>query len=361
MVQGQTDTEEDAQWLKKAQWTIDHKTKPPGSMGYLETWSTQLMVLQKTMSPKVSKGTILLFAADHGVADEDVSQYPKAVTGEMLKNLNQGGAAINALCNANGLDLVVTDVGVDTTTVLPKVHMRKPKGCHGSRSILNPDGALTANDLQTALDAGQEAAQDAIKRMRSSTSSEGEFAIGLGELGIGNTTIAAALLLAVIRYRGRESAAEDVAGKGTGVTDERMVKKVGVIDRAVALHQVECGAALGADSGKGWMEVMRRLGGQDVAAMAAAARESAVSFCPLIIDGFISSVAFMMALLIFPDSAPALKRCAFFSHKSMEKGAATVYREIESILEIPAGSIEPALDMRLRLGEGSVTRFFLLF
>ncbi|KAJ3220154.1 hypothetical protein HDU67_005478 [Dinochytrium kinnereticum] len=352
MIRGGIEVEGDLHWLQRAQWAIDHKTKPPRSLGFLETWSTQLMVIQKTLSPRLMKGTILLFAADHGVADEDVSQYPKSVTAEMLKNLNQGGAAINAICLSNGLGLQVVDVGVDTPDVLEKVRRRKPPGCRGSRSILHIDGALPEEYFRAALEAGKEMALDTLRRMQTATSSEFEFAIGLGELGIGNTTIAAALLLAVIRYRGRPGTAEEVAGKGTGVTDERMARKIDVIERAVGLHQTPCLSTVDMDPAQRWMEVLRRLGGQDVVAMAAAATEIAKASCALIIDGFISTVAYMMALLIFPEAIPALQRCAFFAHKSMEKGATIVYREIEVILQLPPGSIQPALDMGLRLGEG---------
>ncbi|KAI8852400.1 nicotinate-nucleotide-dimethylbenzimidazole phosphoribosyltransferase-like protein [Chytridium lagenaria] len=225
------------------------------SLGYLESWSMQLMVIQKTLEPKITKGTILLFAADHGVSDEDVSQYPKSVTKEMLRNLNAGGAAINALCNANGLDLVVRD-----------------KLC---------DRAGGVRDW--------------------------------------NTTIAAALLLAVMKYRGRPGTADDVTGKGTGVTDERLEKKMDVIDRAVTLHQTACLSNVDLQPSERWVEVMKRLGGQEVAAMAAAAKEAANASIPVLVDGFISSVAYLMALLMFPESIPALHRCAFFSHKSHEK------------------------------------------
>ncbi|KAJ3104640.1 hypothetical protein HDU97_009031 [Phlyctochytrium planicorne] len=334
----------DKTWAEAAQEAIDNKTKPPHSLGFLENWSVQLMILQQTLSPKIEKGCILLFAADHGVADEDVSQYPKAVTAEMLRNLSNGGAAINAICNSNGLDLIVTDVGVDTAEVFKGIEV--VKACKGSRSILDVSGAMTPSDLSSAINAGDVVAQNAISKMGYKN-----VAIGLGELGIANTTIAATLLLAAIQYRGRNGIARQVAGKGTGITDERLEKKIDVIQRAVDLHRDACMAI---DSpAERWEEVMRRLGGLEIAAMASAARHAAIRRCAVIVDGFISSVSFLMALLMFPEDATFLHQAAFFSHQSMEKGANMVFREIENVLGVTEGSIKPALSMDLRLGEGT--------
>ncbi|KAJ3084997.1 hypothetical protein HDU96_005637, partial [Phlyctochytrium bullatum] len=258
-----------------------------------------------------------------------------------------------AICNSNGLDLLVVDVGVDTPDIFEKIRKRKATGSKGSRSILHVDGAMTCEQLTTALEAGQEMAQDAIRRLRQATGTESGFAIGLGELGIANTTISAALLLAVRKYQGKVASADDIAGLGTGVTEERFAKKVSVIARAVELHENACLTTVNLAAGERWLEVLRRLGGLEIAAMAAAAREIALASVPLIIDGFISSVAFLMALLVFPEHIPALQRVAFFSHKSMERSALMVITEIEEILEVPVGTLQPALSLDLRLGEGT--------
>ncbi|KAJ3288524.1 hypothetical protein HDU76_007664 [Blyttiomyces sp. JEL0837] len=329
------------EWLTKGQSEIDNKTKPPGSLGLLEQWSVRLIALQQTLKPVINKGTICLFAADHGLADEDVSQYPKVVTREMLRNLSTGGAAINALCNAtqSALTLTITDVGVDTDETFPNILVAKQHSPHGTASSLKTS-AMTTDQLQSAIETGKSTANTAI--------ATGSQVIGIGELGIGNTAVASCLLLACLKSAEGNGEGEVVTGTGTGVEGERLAHKVKVVEEVVERHWsvVESGD---------WIEVMRVMGGLEIAAMAGAALAVAKSpsHTALLVDGFISSVAFLMALKMYPEYKTEFKKCGFLAHKSDEKGAVVVQRLIEKELGLKEGERKPVLDLGFRLGEGT--------
>ncbi|KAI9208312.1 nicotinate-nucleotide--dimethylbenzimidazole phosphoribosyltransferase [Polychytrium aggregatum] len=321
----------DAEWLAKARTEIDSKTKPPGSLGRLEEVAIRLCVLQQTLSPSVEKGKILLFAADHGLADEGVSQYPKIVTQEMLRNLANGGAAINAFCNANGLGLEVIDVGVDTALVFEGITRQKDASPHGTQSSLQ-GLAMTQEQFDNAVQAGYDAVDRAIR--------EGHQAIGIGELGIGNTATAAALLAAESGLAGSR-----VTGRGTGVDDQGLERKTKIVDGVVEKHQdlIRTGD---------WTQIFRALGGLEIVAMAAAARRAALNRLVLIVDGFISMAAFLYALKVYPEDRAAFYRSAFFSHQSSEQGVVVAMERIDQLLG-ESGRSAPLLNLGFRLGEGT--------
>ncbi|KAI9328616.1 nicotinate-nucleotide--dimethylbenzimidazole phosphoribosyltransferase [Obelidium mucronatum] len=321
-------------WVAKAQAEIDNKTKPPGSLGRLEEWSVRLMALQRTLKPTVSSGRILLFAADHGIADDGVSQFPKVVTREMLRNLGSGGAAINAICNSNGLDLSVIDVGVDTEETFPGVFVDKVFAPHGSLSSLTHECALSKEQLDAALETGIKFANDAIRG--------GVDVIGIGELGIGNTAVAAILLSAA----SGKSAAQ-VTGKGTGVEGERYTHKISIVDSVVTKNKEVI------DAGD-WREIFCHIGGLEIASMVGASIAVARSQkTALIVDGFISMVAFLYAAKLFPEDTHLLAQCAFFSHTSAESGTQIAIETIEDALHMTQGTLKPMLDIGFRLGEGT--------
>ena len=182
-----------------AQRAIDEKTKPLGSLGELEVWAVRLACIQGTLTPTVDHARIIVFGADHGVAAEGVSAYPPQVTGEMMRNFARGGAAINVLAHANGLDVEVIDVGVDAdlADIRGLVHAKVRRG---SRNFLH-EPAMTEAELDAALAVGRAAVRRAAD--------DGVRAIGLGEMGIGNTTAAAALLSALTG-----APAADTVGRG---------------------------------------------------------------------------------------------------------------------------------------------------
>jgi nicotinate-nucleotide--dimethylbenzimidazole phosphoribosyltransferase len=238
-------------WRQAALEAIDQKTKPPGSLGRLEEWAVRLAVLQQTLEPRVERAAVLVFGADHGVTAEGVSAYPREVTAQMMRNFAAGGAAINVLARSAGLDVDVVDVGVDADLQgLPGIVAATVR--RGSRNFARAP-AMTPEELEAALDAGRKAVDRLHRR--------GTTAVGLGEMGIGNTTAAAALLSALTA-----ASAERTVGRGTGVDDDGLRRKRRVVAAALERH-----AGLLGDPAS----CLRAVGGLEIAALAGAAREAA--------------------------------------------------------------------------------------
>ncbi|KAJ3092254.1 hypothetical protein HDU96_002794, partial [Phlyctochytrium bullatum] len=235
MVGSNPDMDEDMQWMQRGKWALDHKTKPPQALGYLEHWAAKLVGVQRMFRPKMLKGTILLFAADHGVAAEDGSMFNAHVSmTQAIKSISDGTATISVLCKAYGLDLITTDVGVNTLELFPGLQRRRLPDCTGTRSILHPDGAMTDAQLDKALDVGQEIASEAIAASRTETKTDGGFAVGVSDMGFANTTAAAALFLGILRYQGKTGTAVDVFGEARNPNQAAAhAQRLGVVDRAV--------------------------------------------------------------------------------------------------------------------------------
>lgn len=291
-------------------------TKPLGSLGQMETLAVRLAGLQGCAQPTLERLWISLFAGDHGVVEEGVSAYPQAVTGEMLRNFVRGGAAISVLAKLHGAPLELIDLGC----AVP--HEALP----GVRELRL--GAGTANFARTAAMTAMQCAQ-ALQAGRDSVLRAGEAGSQLfiaGEMGIGNTTAASALACALL---GAEPAR--LTGRGTGLDDAGVSRKCQVIERALALHAAHLDDPL---------EVLRRLGGFEIAAMTGAYLACAQQGVPALVDGFICSVAALCAVRLSPDCRAWL----LFSHRSAEAGHSRVLAALEA---------EPLLDLGLRLGEGS--------
>lgn len=315
-----------------ARQAIAAKTKPLGALGRLEDVAVRLAVLQRTLEPRIDRARVCVFGADHGVAEDGVSAYPRAVTGEMMRNFDRGGAAINVIGLANDVEIEVIDVGVDAD-LSSLTRIRHEKVRRGSRNF-SREPAMSVDELNAALLVGTSAARRAA--------ADGVRALGLGEMGIGNTTSAAAILSA---FSGESSAA--TVGRGTGVDGNAYARKRVVVDRAVRLH-------LGAvdDSGRG-EEILRRLGGLELAAMAGAAREAAAHGIAVVADGFISTVAVLCALNMFGEADAqgiSLRAALFFAHRSSERGHRLALEMCGSSTECDA---RPLLDLDMRLGEGT--------
>lgn len=305
------------------------KTKPLGALGRLEDAAARLAVLQGTLHPVVDRTKVCVFASDHGVAEEGVSAYPRAVTAEMMRNFDRGGAAINVIGAANGVDVEVIDVGVDADlTGLTRVRHEKVR--RSSRNVVR-EPAMTAEEFNAALAAGRAAAGRAAD--------EGIQALGLGEMGIGNTTAAAAVLSALTG-----ETADVTVGRGTGVDGEVLARKRVVVDRAVRLHVAEID---GVDRAA---EILRRLGGLELAAMAGAAQGAAARGIAVVADGFISTVAVLCALRMAGDQGERLRTSLFFSHRSSERGHRLALEACAAIDDVDS---RPLLDLELRLGEGT--------
>lgn len=291
-------------------------TKPPGSLGRLEQLAQRLSAIQGSERPSLERIHITVFAADHGVAAEGVSAFPQEVTVAMIANFANGGAAISVLARELGAQLEVVDVGaVAMPTKLPNVISRRVAA--GTANFCEGP-AMDEAQLAEALNAGREAVDRAL-------AAGARLFIG-GEMGIANTTSAAAIATALL-----EKMPSELAGPGTGLDASGVRHKAQVIERALALHQEAHNEPL---------EVLRRLGGFEIAALCGAYLRAAQQGLPVLVDGYISSVAALVALRLNPNIAPWL----IFSHASAEPGHAAVMAAIGE---------QPLLDLKMRLGEGS--------
>ncbi len=305
----------DADVLQAAGERQAQLTKPPGSLGQLETVALRLASLQGMAQPAVDRVWISVFAADHGVAEEGVSAFPQAVTGEMVRNFAGGGAAISVLARALGATLDLVHLGT----------VNDPGEIDGvQRAII---ASSTANFCAgPAMEAGQLAAAMATgaARVRAAKAAGAQLFIG-GEMGIGNTTAATALACALLHASPLE-----LAGAGTGLDDAGVARKRAVVDRALARH---AGAVEP-------LEQLRCLGGFEIAALAGAYLAAAQAGLPVLVDGFITSVAALAAARI----QPGVRDWLLFGHRSQERGHAVVLATMNA---------EPLLDLGLRLGEAS--------
>lgn len=291
-------------------------TKPPGSLGRLEDVVIRLAGLQGRTCPQIDQPAISIFAGDHGVTAEGVSAFPQAVTAQMLANFAAGGAAINAVARHIGAHLEVVDVGtLAPEDDLPGVR-RERAGAGTANFVAEP--AMTAPAFEQAYVSGTEAAQ----RARDA----GADCYIPGEMGIGNTTAAAAVACALL-----ECSPEAVVGAGTGLAAEGVRHKAGVIARALSYHgaELETPAA-----------IVQHIGGYELAAMMGAYTRAAELGMPVLLDGFIASTAALAAV----RRTPAVATWLIAAHQSAEAGHAILLGELGE---------RPLLDLGMRLGEAS--------
>jgi nicotinate-nucleotide--dimethylbenzimidazole phosphoribosyltransferase len=275
---------------------LDSLTKPPGSLGRLEELALQLGLIQSTEAPRIGRKAMIVFCADHGVVDEGVSPYPSEVTRQMVANFHSGGAAINVLCRHANIEPVIVDMGVGNPT---RNFAREP--------------AMTRAAAEQALDTGFAYAAKAE-------------ILGAGEMGIGNTTSAAALFSA---FSGLDVL--DTTGRGTGLDDAGLTRKVEIIRRALSLHQPNPADPIA---------VLAALGGFEIAAIAGLILGAASRRHLVMLDGFITGAAAIVARAISPASLDYV----VFSHCSAEKG----HRKMLDFL-----NAHPLLHLDMRLGEGT--------
>jgi nicotinate-nucleotide--dimethylbenzimidazole phosphoribosyltransferase len=291
----------------------DAKTKPPGSLGRLESIAAQLGRIQKTTQPSATPAALLLFAGDHGVHAESVSPYPQAVTAQMVMNIATGGAASSVLAKLHHIDYCVYDVGVASGSFQhPRVHNTKIRS--GTRNMMI-ERAMTEPEMQSAVQVGRASVRGFAASAK---------IVLIGEMGIANTTSASAITCALLNLP-----ANVVAGAGAGLDATGIAHKVRVIDEALALHM----------STKPF-DVLQSLGGYEIAAMTGAYLEAYESHKAILVDGFIATVALLVAVRINPH---VIESC-IFSHLSQERGHRIV---------LDALSAKPLLDLGMRLGEGT--------
>ena len=291
-------------------------TKPPGSLGRLEEIATLLASLQGTLRPDIQNVQITIFASDHGITLEGVSAFPQSVTAEMIKNFARGGAAINVLARSLDAQLEIINLGTAYETG-PVQNVRNYHLGDGTRNFIH-ESAMTDGQLYEALDIGRLAVNRAV-------SINTHLFIG-GEMGIGNTTSASTLACILL-----DEGAELIAGPGTGLDTHGVAHKIAVIQQAIDLHSRGNISPL---------EAMRRVGGFEIAALAGAYIHCAQLGLPVLIDGFICSVAALTAERVCPN----VRNWLLFSHNSAEPGHHLI---------LDALNARPLLDLNLRLGEAS--------
>ncbi|SDY58786.1 nicotinate-nucleotide--dimethylbenzimidazole phosphoribosyltransferase [Hymenobacter psychrophilus] len=298
------------------QHKIDTKTKPVGALGELEALARQVALVQQTLTPQLRQPHLVVFAADHGIAEAGVSQYPPEVTHQMVRNFAAGGAAINVFCRQNGLALTIVDAGVRGSFAdLPAV--RDQKIAEGTRNFLHAP-AMTPTQCQEALQRGA--------RLVDELHEGGCNVLGLGEMGIGNTSSAAVLLH---QLTGRPLA--ECVGRGTGLDAAGLARKLATLTRAVAAHP-----AVGLEP----LAVLATFGGFEIAQLCGAMLRAAEHRMLLLIDGFIASAALLVAARL----APAVLAYCVFCHESDELGHRLLLAELGG---------RPLLRLGLRLGEGT--------
>jgi nicotinate-nucleotide--dimethylbenzimidazole phosphoribosyltransferase len=302
----------DAALTQRLQRKLDGKTKPLGALGRIEALALQIGQVLGTEAPRLAQPQLVVFAADHGLAVQGVSAYPSDVTWQMVHNFLAGGAAASVLARQHGLALTVVDCGV-RYDFAPQPGLVLGKIAPGTADA-SQGPAMTRAQCAQAIRLGRDVLRDLPGN-----------ALLLGEMGIANTS-AAALLLA--RLAGRPLA--DCVGAGTGLDEAGLAHKRAVLQNVLALHHaaVEPLAALAA------------FGGFEIAAMAGAALQAAAERRVIVVDGFISTAAILVAHRIAPH---VTQRCVF-SHCSGERGHAAMLRQLEA---------SALLDLGLRLGEGS--------
>ncbi|TPQ24254.1 nicotinate-nucleotide--dimethylbenzimidazole phosphoribosyltransferase [Methylomonas koyamae] len=304
-----------ADYYLQAQQRQQQLTKPPGSLGVLEDCAARLAAMQRSPAPGIDRIHISVFAADHGIAAEGVSAFPQAVTAEMVKNFAAGGAAVNVLARHIGADFEVVDTGLLQPVALPNV-IADRAGAGTANFVESP--AMTAAQLEFALAAGRRAVARAL-------SNGAQLFVG-GEMGIANTTSASALAAACLGLP-----AVEITGAGTGLLPEQIGRKAAVIEAALQRHRPLLDTPLA---------ILQTLGGFEIAALAGAYIAAAQQGLPVLVDGFISSVAALLAARLNPGCTAWF----FFGHCSAEMGHGRVLQALQA---------RPLLTMDMRLGEGS--------
>jgi nicotinate-nucleotide--dimethylbenzimidazole phosphoribosyltransferase len=306
----------DSQYNALAQVRLDSLTKPKGSLGKLEDFARRVVAITENTKPRLDKKAVFVFASDHGVVEEGISAYPKAVTREMVYNFLRGGAGINALSGHAGADIFVVDIGVDWDfegtegLIIKKIK----RGTNNFAKVR----AMATGEAASCIEVGIELAEDKIKR--------GYNFIAVGDMGIGNTTSSAAVMCAFTELHPKE-----VVGRGTGIDDEMWNRKIRVVEKGLELHNPDPNSAL---------DVLSKVGGFEIGGIAGAILGAASKRIPVVVDGFVSTAGATVALGLCPN----VKDYIFFSHISAEGGHGLILKRL---------GVEPIVNLDMRLGEGT--------
>ena len=297
------------------QHKIDQKTKPTGSLGVLEVLAKQIGMVFQTLEPKITKPNLVVFAADHGIANHGVSAYPQDVTRQMVSNFLIGGAAINVFCKQNKIQLAIVDAGVNYDFPM-NTDLISAKIGKGTRSFLQGP-AMSKTEVELCFMKGSEIVATIAKTCSN--------CIGFGEMGIGNTATASVLMSIIL-----ELPIEDCVGKGTGVNVAQLIQKINILKKCIANYN-------GSDDLE---SKLAYFGGFEILQMVGGMLQAKEANMLILVDGFICSVAFLIAF----KKNPSITENAIFCHSSAEQGHQKIldYLGVRSLLQLD-----------LRLGEGT--------
>ncbi|MGB9715349.1 MAG: nicotinate-nucleotide--dimethylbenzimidazole phosphoribosyltransferase [Thermodesulfovibrionales bacterium] len=319
-----------SEFAESAQKRLDSLTKPQGSLGRLEEFARRIIAITENTMPELDKKVIFTFAGDHGVAEEGVSAYPTEVTRQMVFNFLRGGAGINVLARHAGAEVVVVDIGVDydfdpSLSPLTKGGIKgEYEGLFISKKVsmgtknMRKGSAMTKHEAVRCIDVGIELATEYSKK--------GYKLFGTGDMGIANTTPSSAIA-AVLTGK----PVSEVTGKGTGISDEVLRRKIDVIEQAISFNKPDPSDPL---------DVLSKVGGTEIGGIAGLIIGSAANRIPVVIDGFISTAGALIAYCL----EPKVKDYMFAAHNSVEIGHKAMLEKI---------GLKPILDLDLRLGEGT--------
>lgn len=294
---------------------VDSLTVPQGSLGRLEELAIDLAKMTGEAFPEVSRPGVIVFAADHGITDEGVSAYPKEVTEQMALNFLNDGAAINVFSRAISAYFDIVDIGIDAEIEAAELTARKVR--RGTRNFYKED-AMTREEVNQALEVGYERAEVMIDK--------GAKCLILGEMGIGNTTTSSAIISVV-----SGKSVESLVGQGTGLKSEGIIHKQRIIEEALSLRN---------PNPKDPIDILMKIGGLEIAGMAGAMLAAASKRIPILLDGFITTTAGVIATLISARAADYM----FVGHQSAEPGHKTAIEWLGK---------EPILQLGMRIGEGT--------
>lgn len=300
-----------------AQGKIDNKTKPLGALGTLEHLALQMSLIQDTLSPSIQRKGLFVFAGDHGITEEGVSAYPSEVTRQMVMNFLNGGAAINVLCRHHGIEMRIVDMGVNGT-IDPHPDLVNKKVGMGTRNFATAP-AMTMDEAWKAIRSGMEVVLDAHN--------ESPFDIlGVGEMGIGNTTSASAIISASCGISPAQA-----AGRGTGVDNKGLEHKIEVLEKSLDYHRPDPNDGI---------DLLSKVGGFEIGGIAGAVLAAASKRIAVVLDGVISTAAGLLAYRMAPD----VKDYLISGHKSVE---------VAQKAALDAMGLIPVIDFGMRLGEGT--------
>ena len=302
--------------MDKAKARQDQLTKPAGSLGRLEELSIQIAGIQGKAKPVIKKKAIITIAGDHGVVDEKVGNWPREVTAQMVENFLRGGAGINVLSRQAGASIVFVDMGV-ASDLKPNKQLIAKKIDYGTKNMCKGP-AMTEEQAIKAIEAGMEIVDAEAKK--------GLDIVGTGDMGIGNTTASSAIFAVISGKK-----VEEATGRGTGLSDEQLAHKIEVIKRALAVNKPDPNKPI---------EVLAKVGGYEIGGLAGVMLGAAAGRIPVIIDGFISGAAALIATKL----APQAKDYIIAAHVSAEAGHAAMLEYL---------GLKPVLNLEMRLGEGT--------